>query len=77
MGKILVPACPKRKVNNLKEKEEIQKIIRYSQIPGLEGVGKLPDAAQRGQVAHHGFDPCLVLQREEMQINTLYNNKKK
>lgn len=66
--------CQKYKINNLKHKEEIQNKIIYSHIPGLERVGKLPDAAQRGQVAHHGFNPCFVLQREEMQIKKAVGN---
>lgn len=60
-------SCQKCKVKNLKHKEEFQNKMIYSQIPGPERVGKLPDAAQRGQVAHHGFNPCFVLQREEIQ----------
>lgn len=66
--------CQKYKINNLKHKEQTQNKMIYSQIPGLERVGKLPDTAQRGQVAHHGFNPCFVLQREEMQIKTAAGN---
>lgn len=66
------PRCTAR---NLKHKEEIQNKMINSQIPGLERVGKLPDTAQRGQVAHHGFNPCFVLQREETQVKTAAENR--
>ena len=54
---------------------ENQQFGLYSQFLGLERVSKLPDAAERGQVAHHGFSSCFVLQTQETQECDCYNQQ--